>query len=177
MSQTIQSAGINYASPSTVGGTGTTAKIFPSLLNSLSPATLALVQAQNGQQVTVKASGTLFVHGTSPTINFLLQNGTSLTAGSNTTFATLTSVASLTTATQYPFAVKVTLQGDSVSGIVQVVDAEIVCNGVSGAATKTSLTGINFAGPGAAANVVFGVTFGVSDALNTASLLQFNAEE
>lgn len=177
-------AGIIGLNPSKVGGTGTSIKIFPSLIPptfgaaSVNPASLSVAGngALEGKAFTVRASGNLFVHGAYPTVNFTLQSGTSLTASSNVTVATLASAQSLTTAATYPFSFKADLQGDSASGIVQVVSAVISCNGVSGTVTATDLTGVSFLGPNAALNLVFGVTFGVSDGLNAASLMQFSAE-
>lgn len=177
MSYPITSAGVSYASPSTVGGTLTLAKIFPSLLNNLAPASLAVPVSANGQIITVRASGNLFVHGTSPTVNLVLQNGSSLTAASNTTVSTGTSAQALTTGATYPFAAVIDLQGDQTSGIVQVVNAKFVVDGISVALTNTSLTGVSFNGSSAALNLVVGITFGVSDALNTASLQEFVLEQ
>jgi len=194
--QAFATAGISGISPVTVGGTGTTAKIFPSLLSSTAAASLVIPASgeYEGREIVIRAAGKLYVHGTTPTINFVLQSGTSLTAASNTTVATLAAAASLTTAHTYPFAFQAVLQGDSTSGIVQVVEADFACNGavqtVEGTGiTATSLTGINFlaGGPtgivlagngngGAAINLVFGLTWAVSDAANTASLDQFFAE-
>lgn len=186
MSNPFATAGVNYANPVTVGGTGTTAKIFAGpVLNSgvasIVPAALLLQAQQQGQIVSVKAAGTLHVHGASPTVNFVIQNGTSLTAASNTTIITLASPQSLTTAADYPFAITLDLQGDQASGIVQVVSASIVCDGVSGSVTKSTLSGINWNGANqfysnaAPLSLVAGVTFAVSDALNSASLSQFEA--
>jgi hypothetical protein len=188
MSHIIASAGINYANPVKIGGTGTGVKIFPSVLSSAAPAILQVLEQQNGQVVTLTASGTLFVHGASPTIIPTLQSGTSLTSGSNTTVSVLTAAQSLTTNAQYPFALVLGLQGDSVSGIVQVVSAQFVCNGVvslMAAFTNTSLTGVTFGNvvstdgfykPENPLNLVFGINFTVSDALNAASLYEYQLE-
>jgi len=53
---------------------------------------------------------------------------------------------------------------------VQVVNAKLVVNGTSVSLTQHFTTGIVYNGTGAAYNLVIGVTFGVSDALNTAAL-------
>lgn len=169
------SSSVSYASPSKVGGTGTTEKVFPSLLSALVPASLAIPQSANGQILTVKAAGTLFVHGTTPTVNVVLQSGSSLTGASNTTVSTGTSAQALATGANYPWAFEADIQGDQASGVVQVVNAKLVVNGTSVSLTNTSLTGIAYNGTGAAYNLVIGVTFGVSDALNTAALQQFGA--
>jgi len=182
--------GVNGYNPSTVGGTGTSTKIFPNLLANatglpasftgspvptLPPAGAQIVIPGTGQyeqqQIVVTAGGYVYVHGTSPTLNFLLQSGTSLTSGSNTTIATLASAQSLTTASYYPWSLSVKLQGDAKSGVVQVFSGTFVCNGVSGSLTLTNLTGQNLTTTNI--NLVIGVTFGVSDALNFGALSQF----
>jgi hypothetical protein len=192
--QVFANSGVSGYSPALVGGTGTTFKIFPSLLGpgfnnggaSLSPTTGTPAAILNvpgagvyeGRQFEVNASGYIYAHGTSPTINFGLYNGTSLTVGSDgTAISTLASAQSLTTAATYPFAYNAILQGDSVSGVVQVVNAKFVCNGVGAIAslTNTALTGVNFLTSSPALNLVFGIEFTVSDALNKAALMEFVA--
>jgi hypothetical protein len=192
MSYSFASAGANYAFPLTVGGTGTLAKVFPapstnSGIAATSPASLRVLLQQQGQLVSLVISGNVFVHGTAPTVNFVLQSGTSLTAASNTTILTLASAQSLTTNAWYPFCVKADLQGDNASGILQPVSSSIVCNSVSGSVTATALTGVTFGSPASpidniplaesVINLVFGVTFGVSDALNAANVYQMVAGE
>lgn len=204
--------------PSIVGGSGTTTKMFPSLLGpgfdngggnlggplgpqgsggvvpspaaAVGPAMLIVPSSglYEGQAIEIRASGSIYIHGTSPTLNFVLQSGTSMTASSNTTFATLHTAVSLTTAAQYPFSLDLGIQGDSVSGIVQVVWASFAVDGINfelnanarsdtNYVAPTSLTGVKFTGAGGkpALNIVFGVTFGVSDAANVANLTQFQA--
>ena len=195
-------AGITAYAPSIVGGTGTTCKIFPSNLgpgfgnggNPLSlapsstlgiaptyasgtPAAQVLIRGTGEYEqmpIVCNASGYVYVHGASPTINFLLQKGTSLTynAAGQTTVATLASAQSLTTANTYPWALSVSMQGDSVSGVLQLYSATFACNGVSGTVTLTDLTGINLTTTGLP--FVIGITFGVSDAANVAALSYFN---
>ena len=194
--QKFATAGITPANPSVIepGFDSTIVQFFPAVLGpgfqlpATTPATLLIPAngTKNGVPFTVRASGNLYVHGTSPTINFQLCNGTAL-AGSppvNNVISTLTSAQSLSTGATYPFAFNATLQGDSTSGVVQVTNATFYCNGVSGTLTNTDLTGISFGGPGfpapagggAALSLVFGLKFGVADALDTASLLSFYAE-
>jgi hypothetical protein len=188
----VRAGGVSAYTPSLIGGTGTTTKIFPNLLTnnngipagfgSGSPppaapfaaavATIRGTGEYEQQQISLSASGYVFVHGTTPTVNFVVQSGTSLTAASNTTCATLTSVQTLTTAAFYPWALSLKLSSDAFSGIVQIFGATIACNGVSGAATLTNLTGANLTTT--ALNFVVGITFGVSDALNVAALSQFD---
>lgn len=123
------------------------------------------------QQIEVRAGGFVYVHGTSPTVNFVFQKGTSLTASSNTTMATLASAQSLTTAAYYPWAFRCVLLADALSGIMQIGNATFICNGVSGSLTLTNLTSVNLTTTNV--NFVIGVTFGVSDALNVGALGQF----
>ena len=188
MSHILSSAGLNYAVPSKVGGTGTGVKIFPGLLNSAAPAILQMLEQAQGQLITLTASGSVFVAGAAPTINPVLQSGTSLTSASNTNVSTLTAAQSLTTNAAYPFTLLVDLQGDAASGIVQVVFSQFVCNGVVSAQTamaNTNLTGVKFGNipdadgffkPEQAVNLVFGINFGVSSALNSASLFEYQLE-
>jgi hypothetical protein len=192
--QKFATAGITPQNPSVIGPISTTTmQIFPALVGlgfQVAPTAPAVLSVPangnfNGVPISVHAAGNLFVHGTSPTVNFGLFNGTSLTVGSDgTALSTLTSAQSLTTAATYPFSFAATLQGDSTSGVVQVTNATFYCNGVSGTLTNTDLTGISFGGPafpapaggGAALSLVLGIKFGVADALDTASLYSFYAE-
>jgi hypothetical protein len=200
MSQVISDSGVRGFAPALVGGTGTTTKIFPSILGSgfnngaanlqngfaTNPITVPTAVAGTGpaqvairgtgeyeqRNIAIEAGGFVFVHGASPTLNFLFQNGKSLTSGSNTTMATLSSAQSLTTANYYPWQFKASMFGDSLSGVLQISGAVFVCNGVSGTVTLTDITGINLT----TTNLQFciGVTFGVSDSLNVGALGQFN---
>lgn len=209
-------SGVRGATPSIVGGTGTTTKIFPSLLgpnfnvgafnlggalgpigsggtvpspNTATPAALLIAPAARileGQEFEVRAAGTIYIHGTSPTFNFLLQAGTSFTSGSNTTMATMHTAISLTTAAQYPFCFDAMFQGDSISGLLQCVEAAFTVDGTpfelnanarsdTNYVSPTTLTGVKFTGVSPSLSLVFGVTFSVSDALNIANLTQFQA--
>ena len=180
--------GVNGYNPSLVGGTGQVCKIFPSLLGTgfdngggILPQPAGVVPAAcvvpgtgqfEQQAMSVRASGYMFVHGTSPTINFLFQEGSSLTYTANTTMSTMTSAAALSTGATYPWTFKCTLQGDSISGILQITDATFWLNGSSQTLTNTDLTGINLTTTNY--NFVIGITFvAVSDALNKAALSQF----
>lgn len=195
--EVFSDAGFRPNSVGLVGGLLTTTKIFssglgPGFMNGganfgyqTAPVTVpapatgtpaaSVIIPGNGvyeqQQVDLRASGFVFVHGVSPTINFLLQKGTSLTSGSNTTVATLASAQSLTTGDYYPWYFTLRMQSDAISGIMQFQNATFSCNGTSGTVTLTDLTSINLT----TTNVQFvlGVTFGVSDALNVAGCAQF----
>ena len=98
------------------------------------------------------------MHGTSPTLNFVFQQGKSLTATSNTTMATLTSAQSLTTGAYYPWQFKASLFADALSGVMQIGNATFICNGVSGTLTLTDLTSVNLTTTNY--QFVMGVTFG-----------------
>ena len=199
--QVFSDAGVRGYAPSLVGGTGTTSKTFPSILGpgfgngggllppafALNPITVpspatgtpaALIEIPGTGQyeqhdIVVQAGGFVFVHGTSPTLNFLFQNGKSLTYSSNTTMATLASAQSLTTAAYYPWQFKCSLFADALSGVMQIANATFVCNGVSGGLTLTDLTGVNLTTTNY--TFVIGVSFAVTDAVNVGGLGQFQA--
>ena len=195
--EVFSDAGFRPNGVSLVGGLGTTSKIFSSLLGpgfgngggnfgyQTAPVTVpapatgtpagSVIIPGNGvyeqQQIDLRASGFVFIHGTSPTINFLLQKGTSLTYSSNTTVATLASAQSLTTANYYPWYLTVKMQSDALSGVMQFQNATFSCNGTSGTVTLTDLTGINLTTTNV--NFVLGIVFGVTDALNVGGCAQF----
>jgi hypothetical protein len=85
--------------------------------------------------------------------------------------ATLTSAQSLATNATYPFSFRAQLQADSISGVMQIMNATFYANGVSGTCSLTDLTGVNLTTTNY--TFVFGVTYGVSDATNVAGLSQF----
>jgi len=187
MSSPFASCGINYANPSTIGGTGSGVKIFPGLLTTTSAAILQILEQQQGQIVTLNAAGNVHLHGTSPTIIPTLQSGTSLTSTNNTTISALTSAQLFaSTGATYPFALQIKLQGDQSSGILQVVSTTFTCNGVNSTSfTNTSLTGVKFSGgsagdgfsnPEVGVSLALGLNFGVSDAANSANLYQYELE-
>jgi len=193
---TVTSLPVNGASPSKVGGLGATCKIFPSPLQNPPGTNVAgvLYIPNNGQfegrPFKVRYGGNVYVHGTSPTLNFLLQKGTSLTYSSNTTVLTLASAVSLVTQAYYPFYGEATFQGDSDSGLVSLVDSKFYVDNTSGSTeTYSALSSISFTaggtagvqGPGYPASnyalaLVFGVTFAVTDALNVGKLMLFDVE-
>ena len=199
MSQVFSDCGVRGFAPALVGGTLTTTKIFPSILGpgfgnggglnppafatnpitvpsaaTGTPAALVFIPGTGQYEqknISIEAGGFVYVHGTSPTLNFLFQNGKSFTSGSNTTMATLASAQTLTTANYYPWQFKASIFADALSGIMQIANATFVCNGVSGSLTLTNLTGVNLTTTNY--TFVIGVTFGVSDALNVGGLGQF----
>lgn len=201
---------VSGVSPVIVGGTGTATKIFPAAAASLpvnasqpvvpgqlvgGPAAMLIPAngSYEGQPFSLQMSGTVTVGTTaSPTINFVIQNGSSLTASSNTTIATLTAAFSATISTSYDFNVILTLQGDSKTGklVASPALSAAQINGANEALTLTALSGISFLANAStgqnpifqgnaspiALSLVCGVTFGVSDAANSASLMSFMIE-
>src|SRR5450631_3718638 len=135
-------SGARWFTPSTVGGTGTVAKVFPALvypnagLNSVAvsiPGPLSLAIKADGsyeqQRFNVTASGKIFVLGTSPTLLWSLYNGTSMTAASDgTALLTMSALTGLTTNKTYPWTWESVFQGDSGSGILQAVSSTLWVN-------------------------------------------------
>jgi hypothetical protein len=77
-------------------------------------------------------------------------------------------------ATGLPWALLFDLEGDSSSGLVQLLSGNIIMDGTAGTVTAglvSGLSAINFSLP-VPFGIVFGVTFSVSDPLATASLYQ-----
>ena len=196
-------SGVRWFTPSTVGGTGTREKVFPALvypnagLNSVAvstPAPLSLAIPANGayeqQRFTVKASGKIFVLGTSPTMLWKMYNGTSMTASSDgTALLTMSALSGLTTNKTYPWAWIADFQGDSSSGILQAISSTLwVDNATAGTITLTGIaSGVNLTanasqgviGSGyssAGLNLIMSMTFGVSNASNLCSCSQFVLE-
>lgn len=163
-----------------VGGLGTTAKIFS--LSGLGVTALILNVDSGGnpgklegRTWEIRAAGNLYAHGSSPTANVVLQSGKSLTATSNTSIATLGSAQSVTTATNFPWAVSALVQGTTASGILQGKFQIVIDNTLSAAAAlSNALTGLVFSpGVNPVIQLVAGVTFSVSDALSVATLTEF----
>lgn len=176
-----------------VGGVGTTAKIFPAAVQAgfipAAPTVAAVLAVWGGgrfEQISFSAtaSGAITVGPTAaPTITLSLYSGTSLIPGSNTLIAASAAQA-VTLSTSFNYMLYADFIGDSKSGKLTGV-FEYILNGVYTARAATAiLSGVNFNPVGAgglqiadtgkaALNLVLGVTFGVSDALNTAALAQF----
>jgi hypothetical protein len=182
MSVAVSSCGLTYASPSKVGGTGTGLKIFPSLLSSTAAAVVPIPTNLAGTRLEVRASGNLYVHGTSPTVGFALQLGNSLTSTNNVSIASAVNTAqSLSTANYYPYSMSVVLSGDANSNALQVISGafcvggnvvSVVLNSEPAAGSPASYP-YSWTSSGAAFELVFGIQYGVSDALNAAQLQQF----
>jgi len=159
--QTIAQLNVNGANPSTVGGTGTSQKIFPyvpgpsigvaatasSPFYGVGAIPLPGSGRLNGQQFTISASGNFEVGsgGTCPQVTIALLAATSLANLKAGTYTTLGSSGTVTaqnlTGTFYPWALNLDLAGDTGSGILQgtgafLVDGTALPNGGS-AATAT----------------------------------------
>jgi len=208
---------------STIGGTGTSLKKFQSNVLYTTGPNLGLVfpfygtatdylipvagggQNSNGRvggvRFGVKASGNVYVHGTSPTLNFQLLGDLGNTPTTDVDMLTLTSAQALTTATSYDWTLSVELYGSAApasagkvggSGSLQVANASLLLGSTITPVTSmtaAALTSVNFAGTyntdyptGSHDGIVypafflkFGLTFGVSDAANLASITEFYA--
>jgi hypothetical protein len=185
----VTAPGINYAFPSVIGGTGSGVKMFPDLITTTVAAALKLPVTAQGQIFVINAAGTVKLHGTSPTLIPTLQynlSTPSLTSTSNTTVTVLTTAQLFSsTGASYPWALTVKLQGDSVSGVVQVISASWSANGTTSTTfTSTSLTGVTWTGTTSDGNTFaptlpqfcLGLNFGVSDSVNSASMNEFQLE-
>jgi hypothetical protein len=203
---TYQCQGVNAFNSVSVGGTSTSAQMFPAVSNNFTsgvnptsyPAIVGI--PANGQfeqqRFTMKASGKVTLGSTSsPTLTWKLYNGTSLTAASNgTALLTMSALTGLTVSATYPWSWTADFQGDSTSGILQAISSTLwVDNATAGTITLTGATGVNFqtygpvnlSGPGYtqtslyatnALNLCIGFTFGVSSASNKCYLSQFVVE-
>lgn len=193
----VSYSGASGQAPLVVGGTGTGVKIFPavpgpgfnnggnaSFFNGTSASTTAAVvnlQSPQSEGVIsrIRASGNVYLHGTSPTIALGLYKGSSLTSSSDTLIASISAVTGLTTAAFYPFAFQIDLQGDANSGLIQGFNATCFVNGATQSVTVAS-SGIPLTAQDLLTTSVpfcFSATFGVSDALNIANLQQFVLEQ
>ena len=205
MANFIKNLLINGQNPVTVGGTGTTVKFFPMQpgasigVASIKNGILFVPDNNeaNGQRMSATASGNFTIGSgaaTSPAVTIGLYpvtfaNTTAVT-NSNPSALGLTSTAvigatpilsaTLAAASDltgfYPWALTCDLEGDSQSGLVQLLSGSIVIDGAGTAATiglVSGLTGINFANA-APYGVVVGVTFSVSDPGASANMFQFS---
>jgi hypothetical protein len=157
----------------------------------------------NGARFGLVASGSVYVHGTSPTLNFSLIGNLGNTPQTDVVMATATSAISLTTATSYDWTCVFDLIGSQApgtagqaggSGALTIAGATFFISSPSqtvySSMTLAQLTGVNFLGNYGGATgggyqgsnnlyptsfFKFGLTFGVSDAANLASLYEFYA--
>lgn len=202
MAMPITNLLINGISGVSVGGSGTTLKIFPQAPG----ASIGVASTKNGylycpdsnkvnnQRLSVRATGNFTIgSGTasSPNVTVGLYLATfagnnpagAVTIGGQTTapYAGATAIVSQTfngssdlLVTGYPFAINVDLQGDNTSGVLQAMSGNIAIDGVAGTFTASAAgTGINMNSPVPFALVV-GVTFSVSDTAALANLYQLD---
>jgi hypothetical protein len=192
---------VSGAFPSKVGGTGTTVKYFPRPIGpsiGVAPSTPSSTSAVgslflpgqntlNGQQISVLATGSFGSDTGDPsgtvTVKLYAVTGT-LTAPVYTALASTTAFAPTFNAAE-SWALNVNLYGDSNSGVLGGEYSAYVqgaLNHSTPATTDNVISGLNFntgnpaLSQGAVMGLVVGVTFGTSDASNTASLFQFTIE-
>lgn len=173
------------ASAVTVGGTGTTAMIFPISASAGAPAGTACVLNApgsgrcEGKVFYISASGYVKTGASTITVTPTIFAATSLpalanqlTPGSYTTLAAPTGV-SIATASTVPWFIEAELIGDSISGIIHGNMRTMINNALTGpVAISSTLTSVSFNGepPFVAA---CGMTFSVSNANNLAQLDAF----
>lgn len=183
------------------GSSNTSESMVVQANNSAAPFVLQPpIDLVNGRRVTVRASGYLFLHGSSPTINVGLRGiAGGVPSSAATTPSTYTALltrgsalSGLTTATWYPWTMTVDLEGDTKSGIVQGAGSIQIANSFTAAAAiANELTGVAFSsvsasipGSDTAGNatsappytLVATATFGVGDALNQFVVSQFELD-
>lgn len=182
---------VNGLNPSVVGGTGTAIKYFPRLLGSsigvesVAPsATSAAGQLVvngfsqlNAQWFKVSVAGDVLsgVADSSVTVEVALYANTAAVgvAPSYTKIATLGALTAPLANTNFAFGLDVDLLGDTASGVVRGFQRGIFgANNIASASLTNNLSGINM-GSQVPFGLVVGVTFGSSDAGNSASLRQF----
>jgi hypothetical protein len=192
---------VSGAFPSKVGGTGTSVKYFPRLLGpsiGVAPAAPSATSAVgalllpaanvfNGQQFNVIASGSFGSDSGDPsgTVTVKLYGVTgSLTSPVYTALSSTTAFVP-TYAAAESWALNAELYGDTNSGVLGGSYNAYVQGALNNSTPKSSdaiILGLDFAkgnpllAQGAVMGFVVGVTFGTSDASNTASMFQFTIE-
>ena len=200
MSSPLDFFGVNGLNPVKVGGSGATVKYFPRLLGSsigavpVTPSSTSAVGSlfvpaggvYNSQQLEVLATGT-FGNDTgdpSGTVNIKLYVVTGTTAAP--IYTAVASTGALTPSAiglVNSWALDVKLFGADAGGILgggySAYQNGALANSTP-KSTDTTVSGISFnagnsgLGQGAAFGLVVGVTFGTTDASNTASMFQFS---
>lgn len=190
---------VNGSNPSTVGGTGITAKYFPgpsgnftsgvATSPSSSNATFQVPvkgdNQLNGQQFYITASGDFQVgpFGACPSVTIDIQANTgTLVSPTYTTIATTGAITTQTNLnTAYPWFLQAVVSGTTASGILTGVQYGSVDNtAVAQVALSNTLSGLDFSGvtskiPGTVFGIVARVTFSVSETGNIARLYQLTA--
>ena len=192
---------VSGSNPSKVGGTGTTVKYFPRPLGpsiGVAPATPSstsavgalLLPAQNvfnGQSFTINVAGSVGAESGDPSGTVHVDLYAVTGSVSSPTYTALGGTATLTpTRLQESFSLEFKLSGDTVSGFLTGQYSGIFNGAYSNTAGTTNwvilannISGLDFnvgnsaLAQGAVLGFVVGVTFGTSDATNTASLYQF----
>ena len=181
---------VNGTFPSVVGGAGTAVKYFPRLLGSsigvqsVAPsATSAAGQLVvngfnelNAQWFDVYVGGNVVSGSADSSVTAevaIYANTGTVTAPVYTKIGTTAAQTLALTGTPYAFGIKLSLLGDTASGVVRGTQYSILGSVQSGTAALTaSLSGINM-GAAVPFGLVVGVTFATSDAANAADLNQF----
>ena len=189
---------VNGLNPSIVGGTGMSVKYFQRLLgasigvqgtnisstNAAGALFLPAGNVYNGQILDVYAAGSFGSDTGDPsgTVTVKLYAVTGTAASPIYTALASTTAFVPTFAAAESFAIKATLFGNTKSGVLGGSYAAYVQGALNNSTPKTSdavITGLDFGAgnpslqQGAVLGFVMGVTFGTSDASNTASLTQF----
>lgn len=200
MSSVVSNWQVNGANPSTVGGTGITAKYFLSPSGNftsgvapLSGPTSSVAYGQlpvrgdnefNGQLFYIQAAGDFEVGpgGACPSVTFDLQANTgTLVSPTYTTIATSGAVTAQTNLnTFYPWSMEVQLSGTTGAGTISGRQTWVLDNTVSvnSTALTSVLSGLDFSGAtskviGTVFGLVMRVTFSVSEPGNLAHMYQF----
>ena len=196
--QTVTNLLINGAAGVTVGGTGATIKYFPAVPgasigvanNNYGWLFVPGTNRANGQSLRVIASGvaTLDAAG-SPSATFTLAAAKNLTSKYNPNAqpsaapaVSLTAIAAPVHAASgllgsFPWSFEANLNADSTSGILQGRFTSVIDGVVENDNTATTLvTGVDMSQP-TPLGFVFGVTFSVSEAGNSATMYQFSLEQ
>src|SRR5271157_160085 len=180
---------VNGLFPAVVGGTGASVKYFPRLLGasigvqSVAPSGSSSVgqlvvlgnNELKGQGFDVVIGGDILAGSADSsdveTIGLYAQTSTTSTP-SYSAITTVTGVAPYS-AGHVPFGLKVSLNGSTLSGIVRGSATGFIGSSTLETPTSvTALSGINF-GNATPFGLVVGVTFGTSNASNSANLYQF----
>lgn len=187
----INDFAVNGTFPATVGGTGTAVKYFPRLLGSsigvesVAPSATSskgqLVvpgfNELNGQWFDVFCGGDI-VSGAADssvtaTVILYAQTAADGATPSYTAIASTGAVTASLTGTSYNWSIKASLFGTTASGVVRGTQYSILGTTQNALAALTNnLSSINF-GNATPFGLVVGVTFGSSDASNSAAMNQF----
>jgi len=181
---------VNGSNPSVVGGTGTTVKYFPRLFGGFDVQSTAPSATSNAGQLVVPGNNTLNAQWFDVLVGGRILSGvadSSVTAkvslyaqtaaaGATPSYTEIATTGLLTAPlenTSYAFGLKVSLFGESASGVVRGFQSGILgANNISAGNLTNNLSAINFANA-APFGLVVGVTYSNSDAGNAGYLNQF----